>query len=182
VAAIVGWVPIERLHVPWDIEVARLNFGANCGPVAFATILRKEVCRAMRYFRHFENGRWTNLTKMKQAFAEAGYEATVVRQELPNNGVVLIQWLGPWTSRHFFSKWSLMHTHWVAVRGDFIFDHTRGEWLTFLEWQNEVVPQFLATIPQAAGWAIKYGIEIESSGSSKGVSVDATMGELSLAM
>ena len=179
---ILGRVSVQCLYVPWDIEVARLNFGANCGPVACATILGQEVCRTMRYFSHFEDGCWTNLTRMKQAFGKAGYRTRVVKQELPDSGVALVQWLGPWTSPHFFSSWSLLRTHWVAVQGNYIFDHTHEEWLTLQEWETRVVPRFLERIPQAAGWAIKYGIEVSRSGNSNGVTFGSTTGEFSFAV
>jgi hypothetical protein len=82
--------------VPWDIEVARLNFGANCGPSAFAAATGREVCRIMRYFAHFEQSQcWTNLTHMRRAFEQAGYNTEVSRLEMPVVGVALIQWTGP---------------------------------------------------------------------------------------
>jgi len=146
--------------VPWDIEIARINFGANCGPASFAAITGKEVCRVMGHFLHFEHSRWTNLTQMLWAFAAADYLTKVQKCILPARGVALVQWLGPWTQKDFFSRWSLPHTHWVAVEGNWIFDHTVGIWQTFTEWKHKTAPQFILEIPKATGWAVKYGLNV----------------------
>jgi hypothetical protein len=147
--------------VPWDIEIARLNFGANCGPSCFAATTGREVCRVMCHFSHFLHCQWTNLTQMRRAFHEAGYSTEVCKGELPARGVALIQWLGPWTEKDFYSRWSLHQTHWVAVQGGWVFDHTVGRWQTLQCWQDETVPEFIATIPRASGWATKYGVEVK---------------------
>jgi len=145
--------------VPWDIEVARINFGANCGPVSFAAITGKEVCRVMRHFLHFKHSPWTNLTQMRRALADAGFMTAVQKCAFPNHGVALVQWLGPWTEKDFFSRWSLAHTHWVAVDGEWIFDHTVGEWQMFEEW-GKVAWEFVSEIPRATGWRVKYSVEV----------------------
>lgn len=171
--------------VPWDIEIARINFSANCGPSSFAAITEREVCRVMRFFQHFEHSPWTNLTQMRRAFAEAGYEHEVHRREMPQHGVALIQWLGSWTRADFFSRWSLPYTHWVAVEGDWVFDYTVAEWQTVADWQHRTVPSFLAKIPHACGWAVKYGIEVSKykspcRGSVNGNCVSSFESELNL--
>ena len=148
------------VFIPWDIEVARINFGANCGPASFAATTHREVCRVMRYFRHFEHRRWTNLTQMLGAFTEAGYMTDVQRCGLPSRGVALIQWLGPWTERSFFSRWSLIHTHWVGVEGNWIFDHNACCWRTLDEWAAGTAAELISEIPRAKGWRIKYGVGV----------------------
>ncbi|MDB6033133.1 MAG: hypothetical protein JWM16_3471 [Verrucomicrobiales bacterium] len=147
--------------VPWDIEVARLNFGANCGPVSFAALSGTEVCRVISHFPHFEHSAWTNLTQMLRALDSARCNAEVRRREFPKRGLALIQWLGPWTRTNFFSRWSLPHTHWVAVDGDWIFDNTAEKWQTLREWGNSVAVDYITRIPRATGWAVKYGLEIK---------------------
>ena len=145
--------------VPWDIEVADYNFGANCGPVSFAAAFGREVCRSMRFFRHFEERHFTNLTQMKSAFALAGATVEVLKCRWPAHGVALIQWLGPWTEKQFFARWTLPHTHWVAVDGDWIFDHSERRWMPKQEWDETVAPLYLEEIPRATGWAVKYGVQ-----------------------
>jgi hypothetical protein len=146
--------------VPWDIEVARVNFGANCGPSAFAALSGTEVCRVMRYFPHFEHANWTNLTQMVRALESADYEAEVRRRAFPSRGLALIQWLGPWTEGDFFSRWSLPYTHWVAVEDQWVFDHTAEKWHGLRDWAGSVAKGFVSEIPRATGWAVKYGIEV----------------------
>jgi len=170
-------------YVPWDIEVARINFGANCGPASFATATRREVCRIMQYFAHFDHSPWTTLTQMRRAFLAAGQAIEVYRCRMPTRGVVLVQWLGPWTQKDLFSRWSLVHTHWIAVEDEWIFDCTAGEWQTRFEWQRRTASAFLSDIPHACGWAVKYGIEVITShsnwlGSETGAS-DSVCGEAS---
>lgn len=146
--------------VPWDIDVARINFGANCGPAAFAAVTQREVCRVMQYFPHFPERRWTNLTKMLQAFADAGYATRVEKCAAPSRGVALVQWLGPWTEKQFFSRWSLVHTHWVGVADDWVFDHNACCWQPLDEWSAGIAAQLIAEVPGATGWRIKYGVEV----------------------
>lgn len=148
-----------QLFVPWDIEVARINFGANCGPSSFAAVTGKEVCRVMHHFPHFLDSQWTNLTQMRRAFKQAGYSTEVRKGKFPTYGVALIQWLGPWTKKDFYSRWSLLHTHWIAVQDGLVFDHTVRGWQTLQRWQDETAPEFIAEVPRACGWAPKYGVE-----------------------
>lgn len=147
-------------HIPWDIEVAWLNFGANCGPSAFAAATGTEVCRIMKHFAHFEHSPWTNLSQMKSAFMAAGHAFSVHRQMMPHSGVALIQWLGPWTDREFFSSWSLPYTHWIAVDGSWVFDHAVSKWQPVAEWSKTTAARYIAATPRAHGWAVKYGIEV----------------------
>ncbi len=149
--------------IPWDIEVARYNFGANCGPVSFAVATGRQVCRVMQHFEHFETKPWTNLTQMRRAFAESGVATVTHRREWPHYGVALIQWLGPWTKFDFFAGWSLLHSHWLAVDAAWVFDHTEMRWMSRDEWAGTVAPLFLEEIPHATGWAVKYGVESKSS-------------------
>jgi len=151
--------------VPWDIEVARINFKANCGPSSFAAITKNQVCRVMQYFPHFINHQSTNLTEMACALRTAGYQTEVTKRVFPRHGVALIQFLGPWTDRHFFSRWSLIHTHWVAIDGEWVFDHTEGNWMALDDWAYDVAPAFIAETSRATGWAVKFGIEVSQSNS-----------------
>lgn len=149
--------------VPWDIEVADCNFGANCGPVSFAAASGREVCRIMRYFDHFEEQPWTNLTQMRQAYAQTGVSIRTLKREWPEYGVALIQWLGPWTEKNFFARWTLPHTHWVAVDGEWVFDYSAPQWMRKQEWAAEIAPYYWRDIPRSTGWAVKYGIQPSNS-------------------
>jgi len=156
-----------RYYTPSDLTIAEIVFGANCGPAALAASLSMEVTDIMRYLPHFEDEtkRFTNLTAMKAALNAADVLYEVKRSEFPSRGMALIQWTGPWTQKHFFSRWSLRYTHWIAVDGDMIYDIHNGFWQHQDEWAREVVPTYLAALPQAADWAVKYGIELLKSNS-----------------
>lgn len=151
--------------VPWDIEIARYNFGANCGPIAFAVAAKMEVCDAMQFFPHFaiENRRWTNSMQMREALNAVGVEAERLKQSFPESGLALVQWLGPWTERAFFSRGSLRYTHWVAVDGDHLFDPNADQWMTLAAWSEAFASVCVREIPSARGWSVKYGFSTISS-------------------
>jgi hypothetical protein len=146
--------------IPWDVEVAGINFGATCGPAAFAAVTELEVCRVMQFFPHFPERRWTNLTQMLRALDAAGYSARVQRRCRPSRGLALVQFTGPWTVKNFFSRWSLIHTHWVAIDGDWVFDHNACRWQPLLEWSAGTAAELMAELPRSTGWSFKYGVEV----------------------
>ena len=153
-----------KKYVPWDIEVARYNFGANCGPVAYAAALQVEVCDIMVHFPQFcEGRRWTNSIQMRQALAARDITTVTKYREFPRYGLALIQWLGPWTQTDFFARSSLRYTHWVAVDGDWLFDHSETTWLLKDQWASGIAPGYLSELSQAAGWEVKYGLEFRNS-------------------
>ena len=156
-----------RYYAPTDLSIASVVFGANCGPAALAACLGKEVAEIMRYLPHFEDEskRYTTLTSMKAALRAASVIFEVKKHQSPVHGMALIQWTGPWTQKHFFSRWSLRYTHWIAIDGEMIYDDYNGIWQPRDEWAKNVVPAYLCEIPQAASWAVKYGIEVEKSNS-----------------
>lgn len=156
---------INQWFVPWDVEVARLNFGANCGPTSFAAVLGLEVCSALTHFPGFVDRRWCNFSQMKQALRSCGVSFTVVRAALPKCGLALVQWLGPWVTTDFGGRKSLKYTHWIAVEGNWVFDHTESRWMPINAWQEEVAAVFLQDIPRATGWAVRVGIEVTKSNS-----------------
>lgn len=150
-------------YVPWDLDVARVNFAANCGPISFAAILEMEVCLVMRYFSDFLEKPWCNFTQMKRALRSYGVRYESLRGRLPSVGLALVQWLGPWTARDFFGRNSLSYTHWIAVDDSLIFDHTVEQWLPIDVWERDVAADFVQQTPGATGWDIKFGIELKKS-------------------
>jgi hypothetical protein len=154
-------------YVPSDVAIAKHVFGANCGPISAAAAISEDVCDIMKWFPQFDepDRRFTNLTSMKRALSCMEIEHRVLRREFPRHGVALIQWLGPWTSKDFFSRWSLQHSHWIAVSGRFVFDYIDETWRTLADWEHYVAPHYIDQLPQAAGWEIKFGVEIGRSNS-----------------
>lgn len=153
----------ESKFVPWDVEVARINFGANCGPTSFAAVLGLEVCASLRHFPGFVKRRWCNFTQMKQALRSCNIPFTILRSKLPKNGLALVQWLGPWMSTDFGGRRSLKYTHWIGVERDHVFDHTRATWMPFPAWERQVAAAFVQDISGATGWTVKVGIEVTKS-------------------
>lgn len=157
----VDWT--NQWFIPWDIEVARINFGANCGPASFAAVVGLEVCDALQYFPDFLDRRWCNFTHMKAALRSRGAPFAIVRSGMPQRGLALVQWLGPWIGSDFGGRKSLKYTHWIGVEGGRIFDHTEEEWMPLAVWKHKVARSFLQDIPGATGWAVRVGIEVMKS-------------------
>ncbi len=154
---------VGRRSVPWDVEIARYNFGANCGPICFAALFGIDVCDALQFFSHFSDHRRTNVVEMKRVLMAASLNSFPMPcrgRAFPRFGVALVQWLGPWMATDFQSRTSLRHTHWIAVDHDWVFDHNAGEWLTASAWTNEFVPGCLNEIDHAAGWDLRCAFEI----------------------
>lgn len=149
--------------VPWDVEVARINFGANCGPTSFAAVLGLEVCSGLRHFPGFVERRWCNFTQMKQALRSCGVSFTTVRSKLPQSGLALVQWVGPWVYGDFGGRRSSKYTHWIGVDQKQIFDHTEAKWMPIAIWEEQVAAAFLQEISGATGWTVKFGIELMKS-------------------
>src|SRR5438067_2495399 len=104
---------LNQRFVPWDLEVANINFGANCGPASFAAVLGLEVCSALQHFPNFIDRPWCNFTQMKRALRSCSVQFDILPSALPKQGLALVQWLGPWVSRDFGGRRSLKYTHWI---------------------------------------------------------------------
>jgi hypothetical protein len=153
----------EGAYVPWDANIARINFRANCGPIAFAAVLGIEVCPIIRHFPGFPDRPWCNFTQMKSALRNYGIEFESLKAQFPNIGLALVQWLGPWTDRDFFGRNSLNYTHWIAINDSLVFDHTIDHWLSLACWQEHVAARFIQDTPGARGWGVRFGIELKNS-------------------
>jgi len=163
----------ESRYVPWDVDIARINFRANCGPISFAAILGAEVCSIIQFFPEFPDKPWCNFTQMKRALRSYGVRFQPLRAQLPSRGLALVQWLGPWTARDFFGRKSLNYTHWIAINNSLVFDHTVEQWLPLAEWKRDVAASFLQEIPGAIGWDVRFGIELKNSNTAVPVSMAA---------
>lgn len=149
--------------IPWDVEVARINFGANCGPTSFAALVGLEVCSALIHFPGFIERPWCNFTQMKRALRSCDVPFAAISNKFPECGLALIQWLGPWIASDFGGRKSLKFTHWVAVESGRVFDHTTVEWMSVSAWREEVASAFVQDIEGATGWAVRVGIEVMKS-------------------
>jgi len=55
-------------------------------------------------------------------------------------GLVRVQWGGDWTRPGVPMKARYRKTHWVAIKGGFIFDVNAAQWLQHEVWDQKLVP------------------------------------------
>jgi hypothetical protein len=147
------------LFRPTDIQLASEIFGANCGPVSFAAYLGRNVCNVMRHFRHFPDKQWTTVGQMEEALTECDAPWERVGEMLPEAGLALIEFVGPW-SKHWAGR--LKRAHWVACCKGRIFDINDPSWVMEKEWRSVRAPSLVAEIPRCSGWAVMVGLDILS--------------------
>ena len=120
--------------------MASINFDAMCGHGAIAAALEMEVCRVMKYF---SVGGWVNVPIMQMALRNAGKTIGTVsrwdRRSGQQPAVTIIQFLGPWMNAGVPIAARCQHRHWVASRGDLIWDCNADGWLPRSKWETEIV-------------------------------------------
>lgn len=150
----------SRLSCPSDITLASKLIGANCGPASFAAALECDVLGIMEYFPQFPKKPYTTIKQMRDSFFCSGIAVKEVSCLFPSNGVSLLQFLGPWTSKR--SPRVLRYTHWVAVKGDLIYDLNWGGWLPLISWEAIVFPMFKEINPRITGWRILHSFHFDT--------------------
>lgn len=142
----------DCLYSPPDTQRACRIFKANCGPAAFAAVMRCTVCQAINFFPHFPERPWTTQGDMQRAFTNAGVNYCKTGEALPYYGVALIQITGPWSEKHAHPCAALSKTHWVGVYRDCFYDVNWDGWLPSRIWEDLVLPDIVARHPLAIGW------------------------------
>jgi hypothetical protein len=142
-----------------DAESAYKEWGADCGPGALAAMLNMTLDAVRPHLFDFENKGYINPKLMFKILSSLGYtwQKESYRNWLPygwpNDGLVRVQFEGPWCDPGVPTKKRYRHTHWVASRrvGDnlFIFDincMNVGGWVTEGLWSRKVVPWMLSVL------------------------------------
>jgi len=151
--------PVAKFN--WDdADKAAREWGANCGPGAIAAVLDKKIDEIRPFMGDFEKKHYTNPKLMLEILNKMGVKFWKPRaQTWPRNGLIRIQWEGPWTDLGVPLRKRYRHTHWVASRwigiDIFIFDINCicvGGWVHVGEWEKKVVPWLLKEVePKAYG-------------------------------
>jgi len=156
-----------------DADRAGREWSANCGPGAVAAVLDTTLEAIRPHLGDFEKKHYTNPSLMYQVLRSLGVRWITSPTPWPANGLVRVQWEGPWTDEG--QPWAARqrHTHWIASRdteeGLFIFDINCicvGGWVPIDEWTKEVVPWLLPQVePKAYGtWHPTHKLHILSKG------------------
>lgn len=152
---------VERLRRPDGYDRAVFDFGATCGPIAFAAITGQNADAALVYFPELQFRPWTTRTDMQRALSQAGHRYTRQHEMWPVAGLCMVQFTGPWTERAF-AQAALKHTHWIAVLGEYVFDINWGGWLPRENWEDVVLDELIMSRPASNGWRVLTGYELSS--------------------
>lgn len=153
-------VALQRLEVlvrpgPSDFDTAHDEWGANCGPASLAAALDLKLADVREAVS--EGGRfrgYMSITNMRAALHRLG----IRHESVPPCGLfddwtalVCVQWEGSWSSSH---KAAACKRHWVARRGQLLYEVLANEWMPMAEWEGAVS----ALYPRRAtghsfGWA-----------------------------
>lgn len=148
---------------PWDIEIAHHNFGATCGPIAFAAVLGRDVCAVMQFFRDPFPG-WCSGRDMEDALRRATIPFSVARAAdatlLPREGLAWISLVGPWSDPRLPRGAQLSHSHWIAVRGVYVYDPNLNAWHERAKWEELGLKPWLQRTRRATGWKCLQMMEV----------------------
>jgi hypothetical protein len=162
-----------------EAQAASDTWGFNCGPGAICAVLNLTPDEIRPKLGDFEKKGYTNPTLMKDTLTRCGVaQFQVFRADTPGvsmprltNGLVRVQWGGPWTRPGVPWAARYRQTHWVGVRDRGlnetlqVFDINAmcaGGWIKFQEWESGLVPWLLKELcPKADGsWWPTHGIEV----------------------
>lgn len=145
---------------PPDIDAAHEAWGANCGPAAIAALLSLSLADVRPHLGDFERRRYMNPTHVREALRSLGWSATnaTADDRWPHTGLAFIQWEGPWPN----VAAAYRHTHWVAVRGPWLYDANADEWAARWWWEGQVAPVLAKDIRRCTGtWYVRTGFELD---------------------
>ena len=152
-------LPPERLRSPADMILANRMFAANCGPGALAASLSLEALNVMQFFPHFPQRPFTSTVHMRAALERCRLQS-VESSELPEYGVGLLQFEGAWSHATIKPFWLARYRHWIAVRGQAVYDVNFHQWIDRAQWEQSVLDAFRTIWPTVSGWRVERGFEI----------------------
>lgn len=149
--------------VPADLVQAVDRWRCSCGPAALAALVGM-TCEAIRAHVSGYEGRWyMNPTHMKLALCSLGRAASLATaaDRWPVTGLAFIQWNGPWSLPGRPVAAAYRHTHWVAVRADWVYDINSDEWTPRWWWEQEIAPAIMSCVRQCSGsYYVRTGYEV----------------------
>lgn len=118
-----------ELFIPKDMDAAFKSWGANCGPCSLAAALSMELADLRTRLVGFQSRKYMNATHMKDALDALKVQYRWARGY--GDGLCFIQWGG-------FERLPVpvqyKHTHWIAARGDMVFEVNADGWVPYAEW------------------------------------------------
>lgn len=146
------------LTYPVDTESAYEQWGANCGPCALAAALGRSVNSIRHMLPNFPTKGFVNSPDMKAALLTygVGFRATW-GGAWPARGLVLIQWGG---HERKPPRAQFLHTHWIAVEGDLVFDVNADQLYPRATWDKVIRVLSQQERWGDGTWFVKYVIEL----------------------
>lgn len=165
------------LYHPTDAEAAHESWGANCGPVALAAILKRPVAHVRPLLDGFEQRLYMNPTHLRQALLRAGAHVNVrFPVEDITYGLLFLQWTGPWCQPGVPITAAYRYTHTIGAavvqkHGMLFYDvnawydqETRGAWVPKDCWEREIKPLITNSIHRAdGGYYARWKCQLTSS-------------------
>ena len=157
-------LPTPYCEVRFGLDEAQAATDAwrfNCGPGALCAILDMTPGEIRPHLLGFERKGYTNPSLMadilrglrvpfRRTFEQEGrcHRNALQAPIYPDQGLVRIQWDGPWCDPGRPAVARYRHTHWIAMRnaheaGRLVFDINAiayGGWLSWAEWIVDLVP------------------------------------------
>ncbi len=155
-------------------------WGCNCGPSALACMTTLTLDEVRGYLPGFEEKRYTNPTMMREALRTLRHQGRIAQDYAwdyggetmtdvwPSQGLVRVQWHGPWMRAGVPVRARYRHTHWIgAAKGirerldrgvwDVNCLNNGSGWVALADWERLVVPFLTESIPKADGaWSITH--------------------------
>lgn len=153
-----------------DAQAAGEAWRFNCGPGALCAITGMTPAELRPHLGDFERKGYTNPSLMASILKDLGiaydrvFEATGAERKpwsdgnLPEFGLMRVQWGGPWTRPGVPMAARYRYTHWVAIDRQHptcVFDVNAacvGGWIPWEEWITQLIPWLLREChPKASG-------------------------------
>jgi hypothetical protein len=119
----------QQAHALWQ---------ANCGPHALAAACGKSLDDVHKVLPNFRG--WMSPYHLENALDQLNFGWQVEPNPFePKDGILRIQWHGPWLSHERHPREAWPHTHWVACQAGHIHD------IVFPDWVAQWIPLALWT-------------------------------------
>lgn len=136
---------LPDFYSPTDMQKMSDEQGCACGHGALAAAIDTSVFLAWTVCLKWHNKSWVSESVMRMALDLSERKWTQHPAcLLPSNGVVQIQWIGPWTQPNRPRIERMRYRHWIAVRDGYVWDANLEMWVTRKVWEDwlpEIMPK-----------------------------------------
>lgn len=158
------------------VDAANNAWGFNCGPGALCAVTGLTPDDVRPHLGQFETRGYTTPKMMGEFLSSLGLRfSTTYRNKSPRiplprlkNGVVRVQWGGPWMKPGVPHVAQYCQTHWLAVHGDLAWDVNTAHlgqdgWYNVWNWENGIAQLIVKhAVKRGDGtWFPTHGIEVE---------------------